>query len=42
LGHAEGHAEGVEKSNKYFLELLDQGLTADEIRQRLMHRPNSP
>ncbi|MCL2231403.1 MAG: hypothetical protein FWC01_09945, partial [Treponema sp.] len=34
-GHAEGHAEAQEENRKYFLSLLDQGLSIDEIKQRL-------
>jgi len=42
-GHAEGHAEGIvkghaeaqEENRKYFLSLLNQGLSIDEIKQRL-------
>jgi len=30
-----GIEEGQEKSRQYFLELLDQGLTVDEIKERL-------
>jgi len=29
---------GIEKRNQYVLELLDQGLTVEEIRQRLMQK----
>jgi len=31
----EGREEGREEERKYFLELLDQGLTIEEIKERL-------
>jgi flagellar biosynthesis/type III secretory pathway protein FliH len=34
-GHEEGHTEGMNESRQYFLELLNQGLTIEEIKQRL-------
>jgi flagellar biosynthesis/type III secretory pathway protein FliH len=34
-GHEDGLEEGVEKSRQYFLELLNQDLTKEEIKQRL-------
>ena len=34
-GMEKGIAEGMEKGRKYFLELLDQGITIEEIKQRL-------
>ena len=34
-GHAEGLAEGHAEERKRFLELLEQGLTIEEIKQRL-------
>ena len=41
-GRAEGRAEGIEQereeSHEYFLKLLDQGLSVDEIKQQLQHR----
>ena len=38
-GHAEGHEDGWEKASSYFFELLDQGLTPNEIKQRLKEEP---
>ena len=39
IGHKEGHKEGRKEErierDKYFLELLDQGLSVEEIKQRL-------
>ena len=35
IGIEKGIEKGVEKSNKYFLELLDQGLSPEEIKRRL-------
>ena len=34
-GHEEGLKEGMEEERKYFLELLNQGLTIEEIKERL-------
>jgi len=34
-GHKEGCEEGMEKGRQYFLELLNQDLTTEEIKQRL-------
>ena len=34
-GHAEGHAEGRIEEKKYVLDLIAQGLSADEIKQHL-------
>ena len=34
-GYEEGREEGMEKSRQHFLELLDQNLTKEEIKQRL-------
>jgi len=34
-GLSQGREEGMEKERQYFLELLDQGLSAEEIRQQL-------
>ena len=31
----EGREEGEEKSRKYFLEMIDHGLSIDEIKERL-------
>jgi len=33
---AEGLVEGIEQRNQYVLDLIDQGLTTEEIKQRLM------
>jgi predicted transposase/invertase (TIGR01784 family) len=37
-GREEGEEIGMEKSRQYFLELLDQGLTIEEIKERLQQR----
>jgi len=34
-GREEGHKEGREEERKYFLNMLNQGLTVEEIRERL-------
>jgi hypothetical protein len=34
-GHGEGLEEGMDKSRQYFLELLNQGLSVEEIKLRL-------
>ncbi|MCL2480478.1 MAG: hypothetical protein FWF38_02065 [Spirochaetaceae bacterium] len=34
-GHEQGRVVGREEGKKYFLELLDQGLSIDEIKKRL-------
>ena len=34
-GHAEGHAEGFCQGQQHVLELLSQGLSVDEVKQRL-------
>ncbi|MDR3020324.1 MAG: hypothetical protein LBU66_05415 [Treponema sp.] len=34
-GREDGHKEGEAKRDKYFLDLLDQGLSKDEIKMRL-------
>jgi hypothetical protein len=43
-GHEEGLEEGIEKgreeNTRYVLGLLDQGISAEEIRRRLEQRPN--
>jgi len=39
-GREEGREEGEEKSRQYFLELLNQGLTIDEIKERLQQQAN--
>jgi len=35
-GFAEGREEAQEEDRKYFLSLLDQGLSVEEIKQRLI------
>jgi len=35
-----GRKEGQKERDKYFLDLLDQGLTPEEIKQRLSQTPN--
>ncbi|MCL2705955.1 MAG: Rpn family recombination-promoting nuclease/putative transposase [Spirochaetaceae bacterium] len=37
-GHAKGLVDGQEKERKYFLELLDQGLSIDEIKKRISQK----
>ncbi|MCL2480858.1 MAG: hypothetical protein FWF38_04010, partial [Spirochaetaceae bacterium] len=37
-GRAEGLVDGQEKERKYFLELLDQGLSIDEIKKRISQK----
>ncbi len=39
-GIKEGEEIGQEKSRQYFLELLDQDLTKDEIKARLQQEAN--
>ena len=39
-GIEEGMEKGEEKSRQYFLELLNQGLTIDEIKERLQQEAN--
>jgi len=34
-GHGDGLEEGFEKSRQYFLEMINQGLSIEEIKQRL-------
>jgi predicted transposase/invertase (TIGR01784 family) len=34
-GHEEGHKEGEQKRSEYVLQLIDQGLTTEEIKRRL-------
>jgi len=34
-GHEQGLQEGIEERDKYFLNLLDQGLSIEELKQRL-------
>jgi flagellar biosynthesis/type III secretory pathway protein FliH len=34
-GHADGHAEGRNEERQHFLEMLDQGLSVEEIKRRL-------
>ncbi len=34
-GRSEGRKKGREERDTYFLELLDQGLSTDEIKQRI-------
>jgi flagellar biosynthesis/type III secretory pathway protein FliH len=34
-GHEDGFEEGFEKSRQYFLEMINQGLSIEEIKQRL-------
>jgi len=34
----EGREEGAEKHNQYVLELINQGLSTEEIKQRLMQK----
>jgi len=35
VGREEGRIDGLEEGKKYFLELLDQGLSIDEIKKRI-------
>jgi len=40
-GREIGHEEGAEKRNKYVLDLINQGLSNEEIKQRLMQETKS-
>ncbi|MCL2067079.1 MAG: Rpn family recombination-promoting nuclease/putative transposase [Treponema sp.] len=35
IGHAEGYSKGLEEGQRRFMELLNQGLSVEEIKQRL-------
>ncbi|MCL2480964.1 MAG: hypothetical protein FWF38_04580 [Spirochaetaceae bacterium] len=35
VGREEGRIDGLEEGKKHFLELLDQGLSIDEIKKRI-------
>jgi hypothetical protein len=38
MGHAEGHTEGRNEERQHLLEMLDQGLSVEEIKRRLTER----
>jgi hypothetical protein len=40
-GREEGHAEGRKEEREYFLDLLAQGLSVEEIKKRLMQADNN-